>query len=942
MPETRARDPLFKGQFATSTQLTLLSVLRTLMVIMPVIAVGTIPISRPLETVAMAGLCVVVVGLFLLARAGHVERTIQVLVGALVVYGCVGVVANGSVRGIATMAFVGAIVVGGLFLRRNALIGVFLACTACIGMLILAEVREWIGPAKFALSVFHWPVYVLVLGGIALNIHYARSLILKALDRSEAEARERTRAERALGEAEEVFEALFQSSPAALMMTTYPGQTISEINRAHVRMFGFAPEFAIGKTSRELGVWEDVGKRTSFMEDIGAGAVIVNQPVRFRRASGEVFDALVSAQLVDWRGGRHLLSVATDISAETRLRDSVRDAERRFAAIFRDGPVAAVITRFESGAIVDINLEAERLLGITREQAAGVASAGFVSDAAFWHEARTTLIRERRLRKLPVVLQSADGDTQRKALVTSTLVEENGERFAVNLIEDLTAEEAARAALDRSEKRFATVFRESPIGMVITDFDHSTIVDVNQAFLEIMGFKRDDLFGTSPRDVYVDPAQHVRVREAMSTQGVIHDYPISIRDSEGRSRELLLSAVVFREGEARLSVNMVVDVTQQTRIREALRASEERFSRAFQFSPIGMTITRVSDGRILEVNKADERVLGYTQGETIGRTTLETGAWASTADRERFVAILRREGRVLSYETRMRNKAGELIDARVFAEAMEINGEPCILGAVLNVTEEKRQSDEIRALNESLERRVEERTAEVSAANAELEAFVYAVSHDLRGPLRAVNGFAELLKEELGPGCTQAQAEMVDRIRRGGTRMDQLIEDLLRLSRIGRLEIRRVAVDLSAMALDVAAALTAEDPKRVVEWHVADGMVAECDASLVRIVLENLLGNAWKYTARRDAARIEFRSEPLEGGGARFVIADNGAGFDMRYAERLFKPFSRLHTDAQFEGTGIGLSTVKRIVVRHGGSICVTAAPGEGATVRFTLRAETA
>jgi PAS domain S-box-containing protein len=579
---------------------------------------------------------------------------------------------------------------------------------------------------------------------------------------------------------------------------------------------------------------------------------------------------------------------------------------------------------------------------MSREKAAGVSSARFVSDSKFWQEARAKLVCERKLRKLPVVLQSADGTTMRKALVTSTLVEENGERIAVNLIEDLTAEEAARAALDRSEKRFATVFRASPIGMVITDFDHATMVEVNQAFLDTLGFKREEVFGASARDAYVDPQQHVKLRERMSAQGVVHDYPITIRDARGNPRDLLLSAVVFREGEARLSVNMVVDVTEQVHIREALKASEERFSRAFQFSPIGMTITRVSDGRILEVNKADERVLGYTQGETIGRTTFETGAWISTADRDRFVGILRTEGRVLGYETRMRNKAGDLIDARIFAEAMEINGEPCILGAVLNVTEEKRQADEIRALNESLERRVEERTAEVSAANAELEAFVYAVSHDLRGPLRAVNGFAELLKEELGPECTDAQVDMVDRIRRGGERMDQLIEDLLRLSRIGRQAIRRVSVDLSAIAREVLGTLAEADPTRVAECHIADGMTARCDAALVRIVLENLLGNAWKYTTKRETARIEFRAEPADGGGVRFIVSDNGAGFDMRYVERLFKPFSRLHTDAQFEGTGIGLSTVKRILVRHGGTIGITAAPGEGAIVRFTLGTEDA
>lgn len=243
---------------------------------------------------------------------------------------------------------------------------------------------------------------------------------------------------------------------------------------------------------------------------------------------------------------------------------------------------------------------------------------------------------------------------------------------------------------------------------------------------------------------------------------------------------------------------------------------------------------------------------------------------------------------------------------------------------------------EIIQLNANLERRVEARTAELAAANRGLEAFAYAVSHDLRAPLRAMMGFAEALEEDCGAGIPQAGRAFIAQILMGGRRMGELIEGLLQLSKCAQGGLERGVVDLSALAEAARAGLEQGDPARRVLWRIEPGLLAMGDARTLRVVMENLLGNAWKYTAHKDPATITF--DAVEEGGTRWLrVADNGAGFDMAYVARLFEPFQRLHRQDEFPGLGIGLATVQRIFQRHGGRIEAVAQPGQGATFRFTL-----
>jgi len=377
-----------------------------------------------------------------------------------------------------------------------------------------------------------------------------------------------------------------------------------------------------------------------------------------------------------------------------------------------------------------------------------------------------------------------------------------------------------------------------------------------------------------------------------------------------------------------------------------LAASQGRLRTLYAALACGVLVQDTS-GHATHMNAAAEDIFGLTLdeirgpvGELLRPATEQSGSAGAGAEDPTSVAI--RTGRpVRKFTQRMTRPDGEV--RWIQTDAVPVlgpDGRPIeIVSSFIDVTERKRAEDEIKTLNDELERRVTERTSELTAANEELGAFSYSVSHDLRSPLRSIDGFSQALQDDYGDQLDDTAKGYLERVRANSQRMGQLISDMLVLSRVTRDEMRRGSVDLSAIARSVATQLQEADPDRQATFQIADGVTATGDADLLHIVLQNLLGNAWKFTSKRPHATIAFEVS-RDNGTPAYVVKDNGAGFDMAYADKLFGAFQRLHRETQFEGTGIGLATVKRILQRHGGRIWAEARVDDGATFSFTLEAE--
>jgi PAS domain S-box-containing protein len=661
--------------------------------------------------------------------------------------------------------------------------------------------------------------------------------------------------------------------------------------------------------------------------------------------------------------------------------------------------------------------------------------------------------------------------------------------------QSLLKAQAAKDDLRASDNRFKSLFRNNPAACMVQSVETRNVIDANEVFTKLTGYSREELQGHEPPVLWADAQEHQAFRKRLKEKGSVQGMRARGLRKDGSTMEVEVSAELLTEGFERLLLVMVLDVSAEVASRQALEKSRERFSTAFSFSPLGTVIRRLSDGRYLEANGANEKVLGYTAEELVGHTSRELHVWLTDEEHQAYTRLLKEQGEVLAYPARLRNKWGEPTDVQIWSRHIELDAQACELVYIINVTEQKRreamlmnvargvssktgeafflsladhlahgigadgvligevgrgghldtlalrqdgdlqpnqslpiahtalvsivsQDDlvvvdgparqmvlsvpaphpestqtlagvalrdpdgsaigllavvwrerrdlqpdvralltifasrcnaelvrlrrdrEIRRLQATLEQRVSARTQQLEYLNRELESFSYSVSHDLKSPLRSMDGFTHMLREQMASRLTPDDEDLIDRVQGAIHRMNSLITDLLALARVSQGRLQRMEVNLSEIAEDVIRRERHTDAGREVEVHIAPGLMADCDARMAQIVLENLLGNAWKYSRQRKPAVIEFGRDPATtgpGGAPTFFIRDNGAGFDMARSDRLFKPFTRLHAATEFEGSGIGLATVRRIIERHGGEIEGQSSPGEGATFRFTF-----
>ena len=528
--------------------------------------------------------------------------------------------------------------------------------------------------------------------------------------------------------------------------------------------------------------------------------------------------------------------------------------------------------------------------------------------------------------------------------------------------------EQIRAKTSRSEQELTDFFEHGAVGLHWVG-PEGHILRANQAELALLGYSREEYVGQHIANFHVDPEVIEDILRRLGANETLHNYEARLRCKDGSTKHVLIdSNVLWEDGQfvhTRCFTRDISTAKQQEeehRRREEALSQSTRLKQAILDSANYTIISTDPQGLILTFNAAAQRWLGYSAEEVVGKVTPaiihdldQIVQRAEILSRELgtriepgfevFVAKAR-QGIADETEWTYIRKDGSrfpvlLSITALYDEQGELTG---FLGIGSDITQEKRleeerkqAEEEIRTLNAELEDRVAKRTMQLEAANKELEAFSYSVSHDLRSPLRSIDGFSQVLLEDYREQLDDEGKDYLQRIRAAAQRMAQLIDDLLNLSRVTRSDMHRERVNLSALAETITIELQQAQPDQAVECVIAPGLIADGDTHLLRIVLENLFSNAWKFTSRHPQAHIEFGSIRQPDGKRAYFTRDDGAGFDMAYADKLFGAFQRLHGMTEFPGTGIGLATVQRIIQRHGGRIWAEAAPEKGATFYFTL-----
>jgi PAS domain S-box-containing protein len=464
----------------------------------------------------------------------------------------------------------------------------------------------------------------------------------------------------------------------------------------------------------------------------------------------------------------------------------------------------------------------------------------------------------------------------------------------------------------------------------------------NEQFASILGIPLERVMGSSMRDFIV--VEDTLVLSALLGHSSRAEAQLRLKKGSAASVPVHISANMLLLDEAECVCLVVTDLTEQKRNQEIVAA--ERLARSILDQAAGAIVVVDPAGKIIRASRAAGQLANTAvllrQFDDVFRLRIHSDAIANSIAMDytfqEILSTLQRHGSVADLEARAQVQDGQTRDVMVSAGLLTDANAEC-LGCIVQISDVSRlkhAEQEIRNLNADLERRVHSRTAALEASNKELESFAYSIAHDLRTPLRGIDGWSLAVLEDSGDHLDPQTRERLERVRSEAQHMGRLIDDLLQMARLNRLEMSPRAVDLTALARAIAERLKGANPDRAFEFVIGPGLKDTGDPLLLDVVLTNLLDNAVKFTGPRAQARIEFGKTELDGGSA-FFVRDNGVGFDMRYASKLFGTFQRLHKASEFPGTGIGLATVKRVIERHGGRVWAEGRVGEGASFFFTL-----
>ncbi|MBS0335632.1 MAG: PAS domain S-box protein, partial [Proteobacteria bacterium] len=826
-------DPILAGDLAPRAKLALQAILHALIASFSLMVVAASLYLKWSLAASLAGFLLAALLLrYMLGRA-PLAAVCYGLIAAMLGLGVAATIAYGSIRGGGSLAFIVAIIIAGIFAERWALGATVAASSVSIGVLAWAERAGWMAPDSYAVGPAQWFVHTLVLAVIAMSLYLARGTAVGTVRRLRA--------------SEESMATFFQASPAALIVSTRRDGRILDINQSYERIFATSRGQAVGRTVLELGLWARAEDRARFLAAMERDGQVSNFNADLVRANGEPFKARLSAKVIDGEDEPLLLGLVSDLSAEEAAEETVRRSEQRFRQIFEFSPIGMAISRVSDGVFVDANHADGKTLGYKREELVGRTSLEIGTWASLEDRKRFVdrLRANREIDGYETRMRNKAGEPV-DCRVWARLVDLGGEECVLAAIINVTEQNRAAEREHQLRSKFEALFETSPEGIAVMRLRDGVLLEANDAACAQFGIAREAAVGRSVMELGMGATQedNAEIFAQLRAEGRVVNRPTRFRSFRGEWMDFLLSAVVLKLDGQTCVVWSWRNVTAQRRTEQTLRESEERFRGLTDF--FASFMWELDDQlRFTMVRGRGLDDLGLKEEDLVGLTILDVGGAGRILPMnttwEAFAALRARREAYRDVRISFRLANGEL-------KYLSLWGEPVFgadgtfrgyRGITQDITERVRLELQIQHLNETLERRVEERTAELENANKELESFSYSVSHDLRAPLRAIAGFSAVIREEFGPGLPQPAQRYFHRIEQNAEQMRRLIDDLLGLARAGRMSLSRAPVDMRSLAEDVVRELSHQAP------HAAQVTVgplpgAVGDAVLLRQVWSNL------------------------------------------------------------------------------------------------------